>query len=282
MLINPDTECPCKSGRISAECCFPAQAPIIMDGPRFTALDINASLTDGIHTSQLPRDWTAEVTVNQPYQQDQSINRLMKSFIELLVPPAGLDESQLLAWLSSRGAPISQLEDSLYATRYHQRQFLFRLGRVYSEQSFAFTPPRGNVAIIINDVPLKVEFEAFLLRVTSTLDAIIKSICTINELKATNFTDFTKSLRKRHLNPNLLDRFDCILRHEDAWIKPLKKLRNDVAHEGESKVFRGVTHRGLLIKDAEIANVPAGGYVIKTWQQLLALVADVIHVQEIK
>lgn len=277
MLVDPDSSCPCQSGQIAAVCCFPSEAPIIMDGPRIMKADVKATLTDGIHTYQLPKTWSAEVTLNQPYQQDQTINRLMKSFNELLAPPAGLDEIQLFAWLKSRSAPLSQLEDSLYAARYHQRQFLFRLGRVYSEQAFAFTPPRGNVGIVINDIPLKVEFEAFLLRVTSTLDSIIKSICTINELKIVNFSDFSNNLRKLQNSP-LRDKFGCIICHEASWIKPLKKLRNAVAHEGECSIFRGVAHRGLLVNDAEIAGVPAGGYVIKTWQQLLTLIADVMRV----
>lgn len=178
-----------------------------------------------------------------------------------------------------RGSAIEQLSDSLYAVRYHQKQFLFRLARVYSEQLFSFEPPRGNTSIVINDRPLKAELEAFLFRVTSSLDSLAKTICVANDMKPMKFGEFATKINKMEKPSGIYGDLKKSIRQAEKWIVPLKKFRDAIAHDGDCKGFIGVSHKGILVNDAQIGRVPAGNHVVETWTQLLATIDDVIQSQ---
>ncbi len=276
MFINPNASCPCRSGQIAENCCFPSIAPVASTGTRIKGASIEASITDGVNRYKLPDRSNLSITVNQPYQQDISIERRLNAFMDVFLPPAGLSQLQAWNWINIRGHAIEQFGDSIYAVRYHQRQFLYRLSRVYSEQVFGFEPPKGNASLIINDIPLKAELEAFLLRITSSMDSLAKVICVSNNLKLINFKELLK-LNSICDNLALNIAIKNVLHHADKWLVPLKKFRNVVAHEGDCKSFIGVSHKGLLVNDAKIGGVPAGSYVIKTWQQLLAAIDDIVQ-----
>jgi hypothetical protein len=277
MLIDPNTRCPCRSGQIAEICCFPSVAPVAATGVRITGATIETSITQQYLRHNTPPGLNIEVTLNQPYQADITIDPRLQAFMDLFIPPVGLNQIEVHNCGNARGMAIEQLSDSIYAVRYHQRQFLFRLGRVYAEQLFSFEPPRGNASIIINDRPLKAELEAFLFRVTSSMDSLAKVICVINDIKLLKFGELAQKVDKT-TNPSNFDiSLKKIIRQIEKWFIPLKKFRNAIAHDGDCKWFIGVSHRGLLVNDAQIGAVPAGNYVLNTWKFLLGTVDDVIQ-----
>ena len=276
MLIDPNKSCPCQSGKKAEECCFSSVAPIIATGARLTSATINASLINRFYQYDIPPGFKATVTLNQPYQLDSSIENRLTSLMEAFTPPAEYDQMQAYKWIMACGSAVEQLSDSLYAVRYHQRQFLFRLSKVHSEQLFSFEPPRGNTGIVINDRPLKAELEAFLFRVTSSMDSLSKVICVANDLELMNYGALVNRVIKMTDSPGYRD-LKNIFRRVEKWLKPLKEYRNAIAHDGDFQGFIGISHKDLLVKDAEIGRVSAGNYVIDKWRQLLETIDDVVQ-----
>jgi hypothetical protein len=280
MLIDPNTSCPCNSGQKADACCFSSQPPVIATGARITSATIDASLRNQYKRFNIPPGLNIQVTLNQPYQLDTVLENRLKAFMDIFTPPADYDEIQAFNWIKERGSAVEQLSDSLYAVRYHQKQFLFRLSRVYSEQLFAFEPPKGNVSIVINDRPLKAELEAFLFRVTSSLDSLAKTISVARDIKPLKFGELIAKINRM---PNPLKNWSDlkkIITNAEKWIVPLKEFRNAIAHDGDCKGFIGVSHKGMLVNDAQIGGVPAGKYVINTWTNLLCTVDEVIRNQK--
>lgn len=258
-------------------CCFTSAAPIVANGARITKADISASIADRWHKYTIAPG-KVYVTLNQPYQQDDVIERRIKALVNILTPPLTLNQAEADIWLNQRASTIEQLSDSIYAVRYHQRQFLFRLSRVYLEQSFSFDPPKGNVSVVINDRPLKAELETFLFRVTSSTDSLSKTICAIADIQLLKFGELTQKISKMTKPEGIYISLKKIILQAGKWLSPVKELRNAIAHDGDCKGFIGVTHRGLLIYDAQIGDISAGHFVVNTWQQLLGTLDQVIEV----
>jgi hypothetical protein len=279
MLVNPDLPCPCESGRIASACCFPAEPPILQSDPRFVSADIQADLlAPEIGRVPWPRGWKPFVAVNQPSQVDEDIEDIAMSLIRVGAPRGIDDPHELLEAMRPLGTRVRYFAEAIYAARYHQLQFLFRLRKVVAQQSFAFSPPRGNAVVRINDRPLQVELEAFLIRVTSALDATAKVICTVGKWsdKHGSFGQLLSHLKKVSTERGGAEaRLLKILRRHEDWVADVKKLRNAIAHEGTSDEFVPVSHEGILMHDAKVAGFRAGEFVVRTWKQLKSLGGEV-------
>ena len=66
----------------------------------------------------------------------------------------------------------------------------------------------------------------------------------------------------------------AVLQHE-PWARQVKQLRNVVAHEGTTDQFVPVSHEGLLVHDAEVADVRAGEFAVRTWKSVKDLTREV-------
>lgn len=273
MLVDPESSCPCGSTRAARACCFSEGPPVLASGARIDAADIDATVIDAVgRPHPLPAGMSAEIRLSQPYQVDPDIDALHRAFVELLKPARGLHFLEQGEWVAARSRPVNSYAESLYSVRYHQRQFLFRLGRVTAEQHFDFRAPRGNVGIEMDDRPLRVEFEAFLLRVSSSMDALAKMLCILLDRSPRNYGPLQSLLKTdSSMSTPIRETLAARLRQADRWVVEVRDLRNQVAHDAELRTFRGVSHRGLLIADAEIVGVPAGGFVVRTWRDLLVL-----------
>ena len=279
MLVNPDKPCPCESGRAAAACCFPAEPPILQSDPRIVRADIQAELVaPGIGRVPWPKDLKPFVSLNQPGQVDEEIENIAMGLIRVGAPRGVDDPHELVEVLRPLATKVRHFSEAVYAARYHELQFLFRLRKVVAQQTFAFSPPRGNTVVRINDRPLRAELEAFLVRVTSALDATAKVLCTLGKWseKHESFGLLLKYLKNtsaegRGSEGPLLK----ILRRHEGWVAEVKELRNAIAHEGTSKQFVPVSHEGLLVQDAKVAGFLAGEFVVRTWKQIKALTSEV-------
>lgn len=278
MLVDPAHLCLCQSGRTAGECCFPAEPPILQSEPRITSANIQAQLSaQGIGPIPWPRTWKPFVALNQPGQVDDEIEDIVMALIRAGAPVGMEDPHDLMEALRPLSTVVRRLSEAIYAARYHQVQFLFRLRKVVVQQTFAFSPPRGNAVVRINDRPLQAELEAFLIRLSSTLDAIAKVLCVLGKWSA-NHGSFNMLLKYL---PNVSrDRQSAearvlrVLRQHESWAQEIKRLRNTVAHEGTTDQFVPVSHEGLLVHDAKVAGVRAGEFAVRTWKSVKELVRE--------
>jgi len=273
VLVDLQIKCPCESGRVAADCCFVTSPPLVQAGGRIQQADLQAAFVteEGIGLA-LPSRFQFQIELKQPYQLDPDVEAIHRSLFKLLPVPPGGDTLERLAYLTKRGQPIASFAHSLYGTRYHQRQFLFRLGRVFAEEQFAYAPSRGNVEIVIHDRPLQAEFEAFLLRVMSSLDALCALLCALLDKERRKYSSFRKLLEVDESLPvRTRDKLRSGFNKAGAWLDQLRALRNAVAHEGGVAEFKGVAHAGVLVRDAEVGGLLAGAFVIRTWRELREL-----------
>ena len=282
MLVNPAHLCFCQSGRTAGNCCFPSEPPILQSEPRITGANLHVQLSaPGIGPVPWPRGWKPFVSLNQPSQVDADIEEMAMAFLRAGVSEGMEDPHDLVEALRPLADVVSRFAESIYAARYHQIQFLFRLQKVVSRQTFDFTPPRSNAVVRINDRPLQAELEAFLLRVTSTLDAMAKVLCVVGKWseKHGSFSALCRYLtsvsRQQLGSPTQLLK---AMRDHESWVQEVRRVRNSVAHQGTTENFVPVAHEGILIHDAEVAGVRAGEFVLRVWRSVKALSRDTAFV----
>ena len=277
--MDPVRPCLCQSNRPAGECCFPVEPPILESEPRITGANFQAELSaPGIGSLPWPRGWKPFVSLNQPGQVDDEIEHIMMAFLRAGAPQGIDDSHELLVALRPLSGSVSRLAEAVYATRYHQLQFLFRLRKVVGQQTFAFTPPRGNAVVRINDRPLQAELEAFLIRLSSTLDAMAKVLCILGKWSDrhgsfNNLLKYLQNVSKGQLSTEA--RLLKILRQHESWAREVKQLRNVVAHDGTTDQFVPVSHEGLLVHDAQVAGVRAGEFAVRTWRSIKDLTREV-------
>ena len=241
--------------------------------------DIEAELVaPGIGRVPWPKDWKPFVSLNQPGQVDEDIENIAMSLIRVGAPRGVDDPHELVDALRPLATRVRSFSEGVYAARYHELQFLFRLRKVVARQTFAFTPPQGNVVVRINDRPLSAELEAFLIRVPSALDALAKVLCILGRWSESHgsFGALLKHLRNTAAEREGAEgRLLSILRQHEDWVAEVRELRHAIAHEGTSGQFVPVSHEGLLLHDAKVAGYRAGEFVVRTWKQMKALMGEV-------
>ena len=279
MLVDPAAPCLCQSGRLATDCCFPAEPPILQSEPRITGANVQAELSaPGIGSLPWPRGWKPFVSLNQPGQVDAEIENIAMGFLRAGAPRGIDDPHELIEALRPLSTSVSRLAEAIYAARYHQLQFLFRLRRVFVQQTFAFTPPCGNAVVRLNDRPLQAELEAFLIRLSSTLDAMAKTLCILGKWSErhgsfTNLLKYLPNVSRRQVSAEA--RLLKVLRQHETWAREVKQLRNVVAHEGTTDQFVPVSHEGMLVHDAKVAGVRAGEFAVRTWRSVKELTSQV-------
>jgi len=215
--------------------------------------------------------------LNQPGQVDDEIEDIAMALLRAGARPGIDDPHELIEALGPLSMSVRRLSETIYAARYHQLQFLFRLRRVVGQQTFAFSPPRGNVVVRIKDRPLQAELEALLIRLSSTLDAMAKVLCILGKWSENNgsFNKLLKYLANVSRGGDGTEaRLLRVLRQHESWAQEVKQLRNAVAHEGTTDQFVSVSHEGLLIHDAKLAGVRAGDFAVRTWKGLKDLLRE--------
>lgn len=144
---------------------------------------------------------------------------------------------------------LNVIFDLLYSIRYHQRQFLFRLRLLHLQQLFN-KPVTGNPSIIMIDIPLRCELEAFISKTRSLLDVSAKLISCVMEPKKQKHGDLLKHLEASHSKGIKKDLHDLYKQYNE-WIKLLKPLREHIQHDGTFSEFRSFEHeKGFLVSRA--------------------------------
>jgi hypothetical protein len=124
---------------------------------------------------------------------------------------------------------------------------------------------------------LQAELEAFLIRLSSTLDAMAKVLCILGEWGESHgtFHKLSKYLHNMSREPRCTEaRLLRVLRQHESWVQEVKTLRNAAAHDGTTDKFVPVSHEGLLVHDAKVAGVRAGEFAVRTWTSLKDLLRE--------
>jgi hypothetical protein len=225
----------------------------------------------------VPRDLTATLSINQPHHVDACVQDALRVWTEAvgekikLVPPA-----MMLKALKSVSPLESNLSDSLTATRYHQRQFLCRFQAVDARHGRARVRGSEQLQIVFQDLPLKCELEAFLIRATGSLDTLAQMIGLILTGKQRTFVVLSQLLEKKAtVGEELQKELSAIFKKHSAWISESKKYRNAIVHEAEFDTFQAPKLSTHGISSASVAEDDASAFVIRVWANLLAMMREV-------
>lgn len=272
------SKCACGSGLETEFCCIPRNYPItdVESGWR----DLNVQL-HGVdifgRRVPVPRELTATLTINQPHHVDSCVEKALRGWREALdqkvklIPPTAL-----LKALKSISALEANLSDSLTATRYHQRQFLCRFQAVDARHGQALAKGSEQLQIVFQDLPLKCELEAFLIRVSGSLDALAQMIGLILTGKQRTFGVLIQKLQKKGTTAAELQKeLSAIFQTHSAWIDESKKYRNAIVHEAEFDTFRAPKLSTQGISSACVAEDDAAAFVIGVWANLLRMMREV-------
>lgn len=267
--------CLCGSGRTTAECCIPKQYPIV-DGA-LGLKDVNVRLEGvGIFGQRVPvpSELTATLTLNQPHHVDPSVHTALHHWNEAIFLKVKLLAPQVaLARLRTPSNLLSNLDDSLHATRYHQRQFLCRLRTVNRRHALGTARGSEQLQIIFNDLPLRCELEAFLLRVSGSLDALGQILGLLVTGKGRTYGELLRTVRnKREINPTLRTELTDIFSEHLAWIEEARTYRHAIVHRAEFTEFRGPIMRNQGMGTPVVGERDASDFAMHVWGQLVRMI----------
>lgn len=269
-LRNPDSQCPCGSGQLLKYCCLPDIPPISARDYAYMSLNVESKVLDPFNR-ELPMGHKVSLHMINPNQEFGPIKKL-------------LDETVIRAWQSGANKDeidrvslfITNLKDRLNTIRYHQKQVLYRLMLLNLEQ-IPLAPIKGNVSVVMIDIPLKSELEAFISGVRSCLDVLAKLVGHTLNIKQTThgrlINHLTKSTQKG-LKKNLLE----IYQKNEFWFDEGKHVRDRILHDGSFIEFKGFEHEYGLISQPKIKNLNAEQYCFYQWRLLFSFVTEVLKI----
>jgi hypothetical protein len=257
------------------ECCVPKKYPIL-DGALGWG-DLKVEMTGvGIWGQRvpLPNEITATLTINQPHQLDPAVQAALHDWTEalflkvkLLTPHAAIKR------LRTPSNLLSNLDDSLHATRYHQRQFICRFRVVNERHAQRKNAGSEQLQLIFNDLPLRCELESFLLRTSGTLDALGQFLGLVVTDKQRTYGDLLRVVKNKReiddvMRKALIDVFD----ENNDWIEEAKSYRHAIVHRAEFTEFRGPMLGARGIGPAAIGTRDAADFAIYVWGQLTRMI----------
>lgn len=272
------SKCGCGSGLETENCCIPRNYPIVDVESGWKNLNVQLHGVDVFgRLVPVPRALTATLTLNQPHHVDSCVEDALQGWREAvghkvkLIPPAAI-----LKALKSVSTLEANLSDSLTATRYHQRQFLRRFQAVDARHGQALAKGSEQLQIIFQDLPLKCELEAFLIRASGSLDALAQLIGLILTGKQRTFGVLVQILQKKGTTAAELQKeLVAIFQTHSAWIAESKKYRNAIVHEAEFDTFQAPKLSTRGISSACVAEDDAAAFVIGVWANLLRMMREV-------
>jgi hypothetical protein len=272
------SNCVCGSGLASEFCCIPRSYPIADAENGWRNLNVQLHGVDVFgRLVPVPSDLTATLTINQLHHVDPCVQDALRVWTEVvgekvkLMPP-----DTMLKALNSVSALESNLSDSLTATRYHQRQFLCRFNAVNVRHGQACAQGSEQLQIVFQDLPLKCELEAFLVRATGSLDALAQMIGLILTGKQRTFGVLIQKLEtKGTTGAELRKELSSIFKKHSAWITESKRYRNAIVHEAEFDKFQAPKLSTHGISSACVAEDDADAFIIRVWANLLQMVREV-------
>lgn len=170
---------------------------------------------------------------------------------------------------------LGAFHDSVRATRYHQRQFLSRHHIV--KAAHAIRQEQGELSPWTNlaDRVLVHEFEAYMLRLRSSLDALSRLLSLLLGWdRQVKFGEFCKRLEQADVtSPREAALLKVVSKHTPVLDK-FRTIRESIAHDGRSGSFSGIalrtdSHRYPRIEDQEAAE-----FMIRSWRSHREMLVD--------
>ena len=234
-LYPLDDQCPCNSGMKASDCCFQEHPPLTREEVRFQSLNFEAELSNERgKAAPLPDDVSVEVIFNVPGQLEPQIEKIAEIARWKVQLPSGIDLPKAIDLYRPLSRRIVGLSDVIYSTRYHQLQFLFRLGRIVTQQSTSFTPPDSRHTIRVHDRPLRIELGSFLISTISSLDALaaLLGIYLGISSRHNSYDKLRRHLVKNQQGKDKRAIRDMLSDAHDIWVSKARALRNKIVHEG--------------------------------------------------
>jgi hypothetical protein len=271
-------QCRCGSGRAIEACCIPDTYPICDEEAGWRTFRFEMAGVDGLgRLVPVPKSLEATISINQPHHLDESIDEALEPFRKALKRKTQLlPPDALLPALNSISSLENSLSDGLYAARYHQRQFSRRYVVVDAHHRASKTSGSGQLQVAINDLPMRCELEAFLLRARGSLDALAQFLGTLLLREGCTFVQLLKRMEKKAaMSRPLRDELQTILREQQSWIDESRRYRDGIVHEATFEDFCVPTLGVHGISSAAVATNTADRFVIRLWGQLIGLVRRV-------
>jgi len=278
--LDPQTDCPCGSGRLGGECCVVEIAPVAGLAIGFDSIRMSV---EGLHVARqgigryvgrpglLPPNLSVTSTLKNPHQMDADVEAIMDLLAALLEGCGSRFDRD------AAGKVWHSLEDNLYATRYHQRQYLFR-HRIVHERTLSSTMAGSKqIELIFSDVPLKTELEAVVVRSRSTLDAVGAIGLGCLNKSGDKFGAFRSHAMSAACSGERGERLRRIFTKHEKWLEEGRELRNVITHGGHVHNFRGVKSGVAGIDPARLERDDAAEYVLSMWSILTGFVLAVFN-----
>jgi len=268
-MLDKEDKCPCNSGRLDRECCFLPEPMITLR----TSSSINGNLRSDIiaetpfgqHRLKFrPNGFSVSMRVRKMEQLDGEIEEIVWAVYDaddlVVKRPAGTEPRDTLFVLS----------DALHAVRYHERNFFYRYRKLQAENAVNphIVQMNGPVAVELDDMPLRYEFESFLYRIFTTLD-VLEKLSGIALGKNFDLSDYLSapSNKKRPHQAKLKSIYVQV-----DWLKPLKTIRNELTHYGFWKAYKPMKYESGVVSPPLVGDTLAPFLVAKMWRDLLVLI----------
>lgn len=147
------SECRCGSGLAQSECCIPEVAPVTILPKTDVTLDLGWVIRGGINSNgqllaippevgrRIANGLKVSTRFYYPDQLDDGIDTIIAEVVSS-VAPFEQARLELALGVQSVARDISALRIALYATWYHQRQFLYRWSRLRGRYALRAQRPK--------------------------------------------------------------------------------------------------------------------------------------------
>lgn len=271
MLLLQDA-CPCGSGLPLEQCCLLLPPPITRKDQRYGSIKINVVNTgkNGRQSNSFvaPR---VRTVLRNPRQIDLEITRVFdQNRVRIANLPLPNAKLQLLL------QRMNDLYHSLHGVRYHQREFLYRLRLLTLGYTLEPNDFEGNTCMIIDDMPLRFEFEAYLVRVLSSLDVQAKMVSVSINKRFVKNGELYSHLKKSN-NPALSELISLYAAKE-SWVKEVRRMRDEVAHDGGSKDLTSFSYEFGVLGLPTVGRLTAENKCFSDWKELISFVEGILQI----
>lgn len=283
-MIAVDAPCPCQSGLVAGNCCMPEIPPVARRGEGYTKMNIGATLVraDGVNLP-LPTELAVRLGFRTPHQLDAGIGRRME---EIMVNYTGSLDALTATLIQSGRMPLEvarfcermqALDDALHTVRYHQRQFFARYRILYVENALQHDAATSqNVEILVDDMPLRYELQAFLTSTRSVLDVMCQGATLAMGRKPMGYGVLQKHLTSGgYLPTEAVKRLRRVFKKHASWIEQTSGLRHAIVHEAKFEAFSGFGWKRSRLVEPILLDVSADHLGFRVWRDLQALVCEV-------
>lgn len=277
----PDGLCPCNSGKSVSECCYQLRPPVDRDsGVRING--VRGKTTMQIYndfgmpmTPRLPANAKLTMRASDVIEPDDFIYRMVRRAkhdvgVRLYTQPL---TKQTQISVSYEETLVSSLYRNIRATFYHLQGFIFRYTRL--SQKFEQNPIKvgRGITLVEDDLPLELEFEAFMIRYRTCVELAVKLIASkaMNRDSRRREYDFKKTLEYIQKHPNTPMRMSLaeVINTHQRWIEQQRLIRHAIAHDGMNDVLASFEHITGVTLNATVLDRTANVMCTQMFNELM-------------